>query len=481
MIKLIGFAPDLPPETPGIFTDCENIIPCVNEFVAASSPVDTGLGALDSAARGFAVIKKKDGTRRIFAGDAGKLYEATTSFGNVSKSGGYALWVDDRWRFTQFGNQTIAAAKTETIQGSVTGSFANLSASAPKAAIVETVGNQVFAFNTNDATFGDDPTRWWCSALGDSTDWTPDVATQCVSGQLLSAPGGITAGKRLGDIIVAYKEQAMFFGQYVGAPLIWSFTQVPGSIGTFCQEAVVSTGTAHYFIGPDDFYVFDGTRPQPLNSPLRQWFFDELDLSYAFRICSAYDSVNKLAYWWFPTPASSGVPSKCIVLNVKTGQWGRMDGKIEAAAEYISPGITIDGLDAFYPTIADLPEIPFDSPFWLAGAAVVAAFKTDHKAYTYTGQALDSCITLAHHGDNNVFSTCSLLKPRFIQAPTTSEMLYSYSETDATAFTQNLTVPYEYGWYDVLWSAIWHKFELHFTGPVRISGYDVKLTQDGEQ
>lgn len=481
MIPLIGFAPDLPPETPGVFTDCQNILPGIGEFIAAPAAADTGLGALDAKAVGFSIVRKNDNTRRTFAGTAAKLYEATTSWGDVSKSGGYTLGTDDRWRFAQFGNQTIAAAKTETMQASTSGAFADLSASAPKAAIVETVGNQVFAFNTTDAGFGDDPTRWWCSALGASTDWTPSVATQSVSGQLLGAPGPITAGKRLGDIIVAYKDRAMFVGQYVGAPQVWNFLQIPGSIGTPCQEAVVSTGTAHYFVGPDDFYVFDGTRPQPLESPIRQWFFSQLDTAYAYKICSAYDQTNKRIYWWFPVASSPGVPSKCVVLNVKTGQWGCMDGAVEIVAEYVTPAVTIDGLDALYSTIDSLPDIPFDSPFWTAGGAVLAAFKTDHKAYTYNGAAMVSSITTGHHGDLNQWSTVSRIKPRFLASPTSSTLLYSYSNTDASSFTQNLSSAWLYGWYDVLWSAQWHKFEMQFNGPMRISGYDVTLTADGSQ
>jgi hypothetical protein len=282
--------------------------------------------------------------------------------------------------------------------------------------------------------------------------------------------------------MVAYKTTSMYVGQYVGAPNVWDWQAVPGRAGTPCNEAVVDTGTAHYFIGPDDFYTFDGSRPTPLESPLRKWFFDTLDDAYSYRIISAFDRINKRIFWWFPSKSSNGVPSACIVLNIKTGQWGRMDGAIEAAAEYIAPGVTIDGLDTLYPTIADLPsDVSFDSPVWLAGAAILAAFGSDHKAYTYSGTPTASGFTSGDHGDNNVFSTCSLVKPRFLTSPASSQIRYSYSETDASTFIQNLTVPYLYNWYDVLWSAVWHKFEFQFTGPVSISGYEVTLTQDGVQ
>lgn len=482
MIPFVGFQPDVPPETPGIFTDCSNILPAVGAFSAAPSKVDSGLGALSGAALGFAVTRKLDGTVRTFAGTSAKLYEASGSWTDKSNVGGYTLGVDDRWRFAQFGDQTIATAKNATMQGITTGNFADLSGTAPKAAIVETLNNQVFAFNINGMGFGDDPTRWACSALGSSTDWTPAVATQCVSGQLLDAPGPITAGRRLGDIIVAYKDRAMWVGEYVGAPVVWNFRKVPGEIGAPCQEAVVTTGTAHYFVGPDDFYVFDGSRPQPLNSPVRNWFFANLDQRYAYRIVGSFDRLNQRVFWWFPSKSGAGTLDKCLVYNIKTQQWGRMDGTIEVAAEYLTPGITYDGLGTVWTTYDSLPTtFSYDSPFWNSSGSVLAAFGTDHVAYTYSGTPGESSITTGHYGDNLNFTTITRVKPRFILTPAASTLLYSYSTTDASTFTQKITSTFANQWYDVLWSARWHKLELDFTGNTTISGLDVALSPDGTQ
>ena len=483
MISLVGFAPDLPPETPGVFTDCKNILPAVGGFVSANTPVDANLGALDGAAKGFAVTRKIDNAMRVFSGSSAKLYEATAGvWADISKSGGYTLGPDDRWRFAQFGNVTIAAAKSVTIQ-SISGgaAFADLSASAPKAEIVETINNQVFAFNINGMGFGDSPERWACSAVGDETDWTPSVSTQCVSGQLLDTPGPITAGKRLGDIIVAYKDRSMYVGQYVGVPLVWDFRKLPGEIGTPCNEAVVSTGTMHFFIGHDDFYVFDGTRPQPLNAPLRNWFFATVDPVYMYKICGTYDRFNQRVFWWFPSSSSSaGALDKCVVYNIKTNQWGRMDGSIEIAAEYVASGVTYAGLGTLYSTYDDLPtNISYNSPFWTSGAAVLAAFGTDHKAYQYSGVPTESRFTTGHYGDNTQFSTVTRIRPRFIQSPTSSTLNYSYSNTDASAFASKSTSTYSGNWYNFIWSARWHRFEFVFNGPTKISGFDLFTATDG--
>jgi hypothetical protein len=483
MTPFIGFAPDLPPETPGVMTDCANILPGVGVFSAAPSKKDSGLGAVDGAAVGFAVVKKLDNTARIFCGTADKLYEGSTTWADKSKAGGYTLGPDDRWRFAQFGDLSIAVAGSVTMQSISSGAaFADVSASAPKAAIVEVLNNQVFVFNIDGMGFSADVTRWGCSAVGDATNWTPAIATQCVSGQLLDAPGPITAGRRLGDIIVAYKNSSMFVGQYVGVPQVWNFTHLPGEIGTPCQEAVVSVGTAHYFVGIDDFYLFDGSRAQPLESPVRQWFFSQLDPKYQHKIVGRFDKLNQRIYWWFPSKSGSGTIDKCVVLHIKTRQWGKMDGAIEVAAEYISPGVTYDGIGSIYSKYDDLPTtISYDSPSWSAAGSVLSVFGTDHKTYTFSGTPTASSITPGHYGDNLNFTTITRVTPRFLVSPTSSSLLYSYSNTDATAFTQNLSSTFINRWYDILWSALWHKVEMQYTGAVSISGIDVTLTQDGSQ
>lgn len=481
MTPFVGFAPDLPPETPGVMTDCDNILPDTDGFVSGPSRVDAGIGALAAECRGFVTVRKLDNSTRTFAGTASKLYESTG--GAWSEVGtGYSLATEDRWRFAQFGNVTVATAKSVNIQGATSGSFSVLDATAPKAAIVETINNQVFAFNTNDAGFGDDTNRWWCSAIGDETDWTPSVSTQCASGQLIATAGPITAGKRLGDVICAYKERSLYVGTYVGAPVIWDWRQVPGEVGAPSHESVVTTGAQHFFPGPDDFYMFDGSRPVALKSPVRQWFLDNRDPDYSYRMYGVYDRLNSRIFWWFASNSSAGVLDTCIVYHIATNRWGRMDGTIEAVAEYIEPGITYHGLGTAYSTYDSLPtDIAFDSQFWVAGNSTLSVIGTDHTAYTYTGTPGSSSITTGHFGDSTQFSTCNRVRPRFINTPATTQMLYSYSNLNADNFTQSITSAYSNGFYDMIWSARWHKFELQFTGAMTVLGIEPKIVMDGTE
>lgn len=129
------------------------------------------------------------------------------------------------------------------------------------------------ALNINGMGLGDAPDGWGCSGIRDQTIWTPSVSTQCAAGRLLDSPGAIRAGAALGSDVVAYKNTSMYVGRYVGPPIIWAWQRVPGDIGCSGAESVVVVGTQHFFIGPSDFYVFDGTVPRPIGAPVREWFF----------------------------------------------------------------------------------------------------------------------------------------------------------------------------------------------------------------
>lgn len=171
----------------------------------------------------------------------------------------------------------------------------------------------------------------------------------------------------------------------------------------------------------------------------------------------------------------------CVVFNVKTGQWGRVNLTIEFVADFVSGGVTIDGLASYGASIDALPDIPYDSPFWSSGSPVLSVFKTDHKAYQLSGAAGESRILTGHYGDNIQFSTCSRVRPRFIRSPTSSTLNYSYSNTDASTFTQNISTTYQNNWYDLIWSARWHKYELIFNGDMSISGFDLVMSPDGTE
>lgn len=480
MIKYIGFRPDIDPATPGVITDCDDLIPTVRGMKAMPSEVPTLLPALAAAAVGAAVIVKLDGTTRMFAGTATRLYEAGTSSWTDRSKGGAAYTSGTIWRFAQFGNDTLAVNKSDIVQQSSTGAFSDVTDS-PKASVIDAAAGFVMLGATNEATYGDQTDRWWCSAYQDATSataFTPSVTTQCTTGRLVDAPGPILGMKALGSNFVAYKAKSMFLGTYVGAPSVWTWQQVPGEIGCSSHEAIVTTGVSHIFIGDHNIYLYDGTRPIPIGDDIKQWFFKDLHKPYKSLIKGLHESQNSRVWFFYPSGTST-TNSAAIVYNYVTGVWGKCSIGCECTVEYLSGLITWDGMGSLYATWDDLPLLAYDSPFWLQSTPLPTIFNTSHVLQTLTGASAGGSITTGDLGNDSVFSTLSRARPHFTTAPTSGTMINYYRDNTGTTLTMGATATMNNGKFDVLRSARWHRVKYTFVGDFEIIGDEVTLIKDG--
>jgi hypothetical protein len=215
-------------------------------------------------------------------------------------------------------------------------------------------------------SYGDQGNRWWCSQIFNPTGtWAPDVSTQATSGLLVETAGAITGLKRLNSGIIAYKDKSIYVGQYVGPPVVWQWQCVSTDVGCPSGDAVVAAQSAHYFIGSDDIYAFDGTRPTPIGAGVREWFFARLNRLYASNIQAIHDRATQTIYWFYPS-GSDGTLNSCLVYHYGTQRWGAFDLTILDVLEAVTSTITYDSIGSLYSTYDDLPAISYDSPFWNA-------------------------------------------------------------------------------------------------------------------
>lgn len=485
MTPIAGFSPDADPCTPGVLTDCANVIPYEAGFKGAPTPVAVAVAALAAECRGAVVATKLDGTRRIFAGTQTKLYElnGTTWTDRSAGGGSYAGSSESRWSFCQFGDTTIASNLADPMQSSASGAFAAI-AGAPKAKIVvSAVSNFVLAFNTNEGTYGASPDRWWCCAQSNQTDWTPNVSTSANTGRLIAVEGAIQAALTLGNYVVAYKQRGIFLGQFVGAPVVWQWELIPGGeAGAVGPEAVCDFGGAHFIVGNDNFWIFDGTRPVPLGTGVnRQWFLDNSDPLYRYRTKVTYDKQNNVVRVNYPALGSGGVCNACLVFHIGKKQWGRNDVTIEAPLNYIAPGVTIDGLNAYASTIDTLPNIPLDSQYWLSGGQVPTYFNASHQLVAMTGATAASSFTTGDIGDDDAVLMIDRARIRFLRSPTTAEATGFFKFNEGDALRSGVTNAINDGKFDLRQSGRFHRVRFDFTGDHQEASFDVRQQQVGER
>lgn len=479
MIPLLGFAPDADVTTPGVILSCSNLIPYQNGMEGAPEPVTpASTPVLAAACIGAAVVSKLDDTRRIIAGTTTKLYELSAgTWSDVSRVAVYTGGVDTRWSITQFGDATLCANRSDVIQRSTSGVFVDVSG-APKAEILFTVGAFVMALNLNDGA--EKPDGWQCCAAFDDTSWTPSLATQATAGRLVATAGRLTAGMRLGEYAIAYKQRSIYLGQYVGAPTVWNWIQVPGGdAGCVGKEAICDIGGAHFFVGDDNLWIFDGTRPIPVaDGYVRQFFYDNSNPLYRYKTICVFDRQKNVVWVFYPSLGST-TPNAAIVYHIAAKKWGVANRSIEAALNYVSSGVTIDGLSSISSTIDGLAPYSFDSQFWLAGGKSLSIFNTSHQLQAMTGVSTGSSMTTGEVGDDDAVSALNMIRLRYAMAPSAASVQTFIQQNSGVGFTAAATGAVLDGKFDLRQSARWHKATFSFTGPVKVTHMNADLTKAG--
>ena len=475
MIALSGFAPDVDPTAPGVLTDCTNVIPFEGGLKGAPAPRTIGIDALASACIGAAATSDLSGSRRLLAGTLTKLYELSgTAWTDRSRAGNYSATDGDRWSFVQYANSTLAATPSAPIQRSTGGAFADISG-APSAKLIEAAAGFAVAFNTS--SYADE---WYCSAYLDETDWTLALSTQCVKGRLIGGSGPLTAVRRFGDDLIAYKAGAVFVGRYVGAPEVWRWTQASTDVGCVGQEAVVDTVIGHIFVGRDNVYVYDGTTPRPIaTEKVRKWLFSDMSPEYAGRSILLWDRPAGHVWLYYVAAGSAGVINRCAVYHVPTQRWGLAHSTIEAAVTYTSNATTYDGGSVLVGTYNAGPAIPFDSAFWITGSYSPSVFSSTHTMSSLVGTCQSASFTTGDFGDDSVYSSCLRYRVRYSTKPTTSTTTgFTKDESGATVVAGS-SVAVSDGRHDMRQRARWHRFKTDTTGDFVVTAVDPALIEAG--
>lgn len=446
---MIGFSPDIDPSTLGALQAVSNGLPTIRGIIGAPSAVDT-IWILDGQSRGCATVETLSNGTKKYLGQGNYLFELTGA--GLALVGTGLLSGTGRIMFTTFGNAVLSCngADGAGLVSSTGGMFTGISGS-PSAAIIESVGLHVMAFDCADGT-DHYPDQWWSSALADYTDWTPNVTTQSANGRFLDSPGGVTAAKRISGGIVAYKKRAMYYGQYVGGDVIWQWTQVATNVGCVGLDAVCNAGGVHYFVGADDIYAYDGSAPRSIGAGIKRWFFADADPDHLHRVIAVHDRNDDHVYFWYSSIAQAGGIrdgwyDKAIVYNMLTGKWGIANGMYQDIMTYQQGTDTLS----------------------------VVGISGGYRVQDLSGVCASASITTWSIGDDDAYSRLQLVRPRFVDDPTTATMTHYHKSGLGEAWQTGSTDTVTDHKCNFATSDRYHRLKLYMTGDFEIT--DITITE----
>ena len=186
--------------------------------------------------------------------------------------------------------------------------------------VVSDVSRFVLAFGCNElGSSVADPLliRW--SDQEDATNWTP-AATNQAGGLRLSIGSEISTALQVRQEILVWTDASLYSLQYVGAPIVWGATLLADNISCVSPNGVAVASGVTYWMGVDKFYKYSGNGAETLRCDLRQYIFNDINLSQPYQIFSGTnEAFNEV--WWFYCSSGSTAVDRYVVYNYLEDIW----------------------------------------------------------------------------------------------------------------------------------------------------------------
>lgn len=346
-VQIIGFQPDLAPDTPGVLVSSSQCLPTdrgIGNGWGISSASDSVAG---TATSGYEFTSISGSLPTAVIGIGTKLYK--NSGGTLTDISGSAYVVNTGWTFATYGNTLLAANKGDRLQAStLLGTFADAFADAPKATKVIVAGpaTRPFAilFDYDDGTdtphgiyWNPDPTLTWATS----------ISTQVGKVSVVDINGKFTAAVAYRDGAIAFKRNAMYEGQYVGGSDMWVWKRISSDIGCYGPNAVVSANDVIYFADRTGLWEYDGSYPRPMPGAIHQWLAGQFQsLGNAHGLVLTWDATKHLLWVRYRDSFLGNIGSH-IVFNPRSQLWtlyGTLTDGTTVLGRLIGPNYAVLGV-----------------------------------------------------------------------------------------------------------------------------------------
>lgn len=169
------------------------------------------------------------------------------------------------------------------------------------------------SFNT---TFNPLLVRW--SDQGTAYEWVPAITNQSGE-QKLSHGSYIVCAVNTRQEILIWTDTGLFSMQYVGPPLVWSFTLLDQDVSIASQNAVLTVNNVVYWMGRDKFFMYSG-RVETLPCTLRQFVYSDINYDQLSQVVAgANEGFNEV--WWFYPSQNSSINDRYVIYNYLERIW----------------------------------------------------------------------------------------------------------------------------------------------------------------
>jgi len=304
---------------------------------------------------------------KVGTGSFSKVTRSASDYQVLATTAEYA----PSWDFVSWGTDILATNYIDAVQKkSPTDTlFSDLIVTpspGPKGRFIAVISNHVvlgkIKFTAAGGQVAGESDEVWWSGIDDSTDFDPDVVTQCDRQRLFNTPGevtGLTSGAEYGFV---FKRNSIYRMEWVGSPLVFNLSLIARNEGTKFPRSIVEVDNDVYFYGSGGFKVIrNGIDIESIGDGIiTKTLVDEEYESLAAKIIPSddtiqqevikesaimgtYDALAGLIYWSVRLKGDSAFANSLLLCyNVKEGRWGLINDSTLLAAAISSLPVSKD-------------------------------------------------------------------------------------------------------------------------------------------
>ena len=312
----------------------------------AASTINTNFTITVTGVNTYTVIALTTATSNVPAGGGSSVIvypqNGTRGWGSSSSSGSISqqlrLWTQDNygadlviaprggpiyyWQDANtVGTRAVSLSSLATLSGNnpvfvPTQTFQVLTSSIQQFIIA--MGSNSYNGGVLSTVFNPMLVRW--SDQSNPTQWVPSTTNQ--SGEFALTNGSyILTSQATRQETLIWTDSCLYSMQYIGYPYVFSFQVLMDNISILSPNSVVTVANVTYWMGKGKFYMYAGT-VQTLPCSLRQYIFDDINLTQSFQIFSgANEAFNEV--WWFyvSNESTDNTIDKYVIYNYLDKVW----------------------------------------------------------------------------------------------------------------------------------------------------------------
>lgn len=159
----------------------------------------------------------------------------------------------------------------------------------------------------------------WCD-VENYQDWIAKPTNQAGSYRIPKGSKivGCIQGPQQG---LCWTDLGLWAMQYVGQPYVYAFNEIGTGCGLIGPKAATSLNGVVYWMSQSQFFMLAGGGVQPIQCPIWDVIFQDLDTTNLDKIRVAANSRFNEISWFYPTTGNGGEINAYVKYNIGLGQW----------------------------------------------------------------------------------------------------------------------------------------------------------------